>query len=56
MVDMVKNFSCSSGPPLTFSITSQARGPWIWKRHSCRDTALPIGRDGERRSTVTSTL
>ena len=27
-----KNFSCSTGPPLTRSITGQAFGPWIWKR------------------------
>ena len=32
MVDIVKNFSCSSGPPFSFSMTCQAFGPWIWKR------------------------
>ena len=32
MVDMLKNFSCSSGPPLSFSMTGHAFGPWIWKR------------------------
>ena len=41
MVDMRKNFSCSTGPPLTFSITCQAFGPWIWKRQYLRVTALP---------------
>ena len=29
MVDMVKNFSCSSGPPFSFSMMAQAFGPWI---------------------------
>ena len=32
MVDMLKNFSCSSGPPLSFSMTDHAFGPWIWNR------------------------
>jgi len=38
---MRKNFSCSTGPPLSFSMTSHARGPWIWNRHTSRLTALP---------------
>jgi len=50
MVDMLKNFSCSSGPPLSFSMIAQALGPWIWKRHTERVTGLPIGRIGERSS------
>ena len=29
------------GPPLTFSITCHAFGPWIWKRQHLRVTALP---------------
>ena len=29
MVDMLKNFSCSSGPPWSFSMMAQAFGPWI---------------------------
>jgi hypothetical protein len=36
-----KNFSCSSSPPLSFSMIGQALGPWIWKRHRSRVTALP---------------
>jgi hypothetical protein len=47
---MLKNLSFSSGPPLSFSITSQAFGPWIWKRHEMRLTGLPIGR--HRRAVV----
>ena len=48
MVLMLKNLSLSSGSPLSFSITFQACGPWIWKRHEMRLTGLPIGRLGER--------
>ena len=47
---MRKNLSCSSGPPLSFSITGHAFGPWIWKRQTLRVTALPYGREGERSS------
>lgn len=32
IVDMLKNPSFCSGPPLSFSMTSHAFGPWIWKR------------------------
>ena len=52
---MLKNLSCSSGPPLSFSITFQACGPWIWKRHEMRLTGLPIGRDGEADRLMIST-
>ena len=55
IVDMLKNFSCSSGPPLSFSMMAQALGPWIWKRHTERVTGLPIGRIGERSSSSTLT-
>jgi hypothetical protein len=51
-----KKRTCSIGPPLSFSMTGQAFGPWIWKRHSSRLTALPYGRDGDRGSSVRSTL
>ena len=53
---MRKNLSCSSGPPLSFSITGQAFGPWIWKRQTLRVTALPYGREGERSSYSKSRL
>ena len=53
---MRKNLSCSTGPPLTFSITGQAFGPWIWKRQYLRVTALPYGREGERLSYSKSSL
>ncbi len=52
---MRKNLTCSSGPPWTFSITCQAFGPWIWKRHTLRVTCLPFGRIGERSSRSIST-
>ena len=55
IVDMRKNFSSSIGPPLSFSMTCQAFGPWIWKRQYLRVTAWPIGRDGERSSNSSST-
>ncbi len=51
-----KNRTCSIGSPLSFSMTAQAFGPWIWNRHSLRVTALPYGRDGERGSSTMSTL
>ena len=52
---MRKNLSCSTGPPLTFSMTCQALGPWIWNRQYLRLTALPYGRPGERSSFSIST-
>ena len=52
---MWKNLSFSTGPPLSFSMIGQAFGPWIWKRQEMRFTGLPIGRDGERSSLITST-
>ena len=55
IVAMRKNFSCSTGPPLTASMTCQAFGPWIWKRQYARVTAWPIGRMGERSSFSIST-
>ena len=55
IVDILKNLSCSTGPPLSFSMTAQAFGPWIWKRQQVRVTGLPIGRDGERSSCSTAT-
>ena len=48
MVLIRKNFSCSSVPPLSFSMIGQALGPWIWKRHRSRVTALPYGREDDR--------
>ena len=33
----------------------QALGPWIWKRHRSRVTALPYGREGDRGSLRIST-
>ena len=55
MVLIRKNFSCSSVPPLSFSMIGQALGPWIWKRHRSRVTALPYGREGDRGSLRIST-
>ena len=50
-----KNLTSSSGPPLTFSRTCHALGPWTWKRQTFRVTDLPMGRIGERSSFSTST-
>jgi hypothetical protein len=51
-----KNFTCSIGPPLSFSITCQAFGPWIWKRQYLRVTSWPNVRPGERSSYSKSRL
>ena len=29
---MWKNFTCSTGPPASFSMICHALGPWIWNR------------------------
>ena len=36
-----KNLTCSTGPPLSFSMIGHALGPWIWKRQTSRVTGLP---------------
>jgi hypothetical protein len=38
---MRKNFTCSIGPPFSFSMICQAFGPWIWKRQYLRVTGWP---------------
>src|SRR5699024_7120801 len=50
-VDIRKNLSFSTSDPLSLLMTSQAAGPWIWKRNSSPVTAAPYGHEGERRST-----
>ncbi len=50
-----KNLTSSIGPPLTFSRTCHAFGPWTWNRQSFRVTGLPMGRIGDRSSSSTST-
>ena len=53
---MRKDFGLLPVPPFSFSMISQARGPWIWKRHRSRVTALPYGREGDRGGSRISTL
>ena len=50
---MLKNLSSGALPPITFSSTFIAFGPWSWKRYALRLNGS--GRAAERSSSVTFT-